>query len=154
MKTKQKTSKQKSLYKSSTKCCKKKQKKNNVKFTVIIHRLPYKYGIELKNNNDNIGYFNIVFNANKARPLMGIEIEEKYRGLGLSKYMIKTLLNNLTNCEKKQIPVLYINNNVSHINTGKRNQNGNPILISVWERLGVNPNTKQVTLNNIHCLVS
>jgi len=103
-----------------------------------ITRNGYGYHIELKNKGKSVGTFNIKFVSVNVQgygqriiPEMAITVENNYQRQGIAKYMIKSLLNNLTKNEKKSVQILFINTNVS-----PRNKNN----ISVWQKLGLHKN--------------
>ena len=112
------------------------------------------YKVIAKTRRKIIGEFEINFvtinygtngKLKRTIPSMSIEVNENFRGKGISTAMIRTLIQSLTKTEAKKVNITFIDTDASNRGTDGR---------SFWERIGMRPNRsfgyeKSILLNEL-----
>ena len=111
--------------------------KNNIIFD-IKKGINY-YKVIAKTRQKIIGEFEINFyiisygtNGKQKRtiPTLSIEVNETFRGKGISTAMVRTLIQSLTKNEAKKVNIMFIDTDASNRGTDGK---------SFWERIGMRP---------------
>ena len=109
------------------------------------------YKVIARTRRKKIGEFEINFvtirygKLERTIPSMSIEVNENFRGKGLSTAMIRELIHSLTKNEAKKINIAFIDTDASNRGTNDK---------SFWERIGMRQNRsygyeKSILLNEL-----